>query len=57
MVGPPLSCLDADLAFQGGPTAHAKDARQAAQMNAAAQEARSLLGRHQACKSAHAYTA
>ena len=45
VVGPPLSCLDADLSFQGSTTAGAKDARQAAQMNAAAQEARSLLGR------------
>lgn len=45
VVGPPLSCLDADLAFQSTGAA-SKDARQAAQMNAAAQEARNLLGRH-----------
>ena len=44
VVGPPLSCLDADLAFQASSSAPGKDARQAAQMNAAAQEARSLLG-------------
>lgn len=44
VVGPPLSCLDADLAFQASGPAASRDARQAAQMNAAAQEARGLLG-------------
>ena len=45
LVGPALSALDADIAFtQAQPTMKAKDPRAAAQMHAAAQEARSMLG-------------
>lgn len=45
LVGPALSALDADIAFtQAQPTMKARDPRAAAQMHAAAQEARSMLG-------------
>ncbi len=45
IVGPPLSSLDAELAFQQEAVARSKDARKQAQMNAAAQEARGMLGK------------
>ena len=44
IVGPALTALDADVAFQGGIAARAKDAVKAAQQTAAAQEARTMLG-------------
>ena len=44
IVGPALSSLDADLAFRQEAVARSKDARKQAQMNAAAQEARGMLG-------------
>ena len=43
IVGPPLSSLDAELAFRQEFTG-SKEARKQAQMNAAAQEARGMLG-------------
>lgn len=43
-MGPALSSLDADLAFKPEAVARTKDARRQAQMNAAAQEARGMLG-------------
>jgi len=45
IVGPPLSSLDAELAFQQEAVARSKDARKQAQMNAAGQEARGMLGK------------
>ncbi|DBA85094.1 TPA: hypothetical protein ACH3X2_005818 [Trebouxia sp. C0005] len=44
IVGPPLSSLDAELAFHPEAVARSKDARKQAQMAAAAQEARGMLG-------------
>lgn len=44
IVGPALSSLDADLAFKQEAVTRSKDARKQAQMNAAAQEARGMLG-------------
>lgn len=44
IVGPALSSLDADLAFKQEGVAGSKDARRQAQMSAAAQEARGMLG-------------
>ena len=44
IVGPPLSSLDAELAFKQDTGSRSKDARKQAQMNAAAQEARGMLG-------------
>ena len=44
VVGPPLSSLDAELAFQQDAVTRSKDARKQAQMSAAAQEARGMLG-------------
>ena len=44
IVGPALSSLDADLAFKQEAVAGSKDPRKQAQMNAAAQEARGMLG-------------
>ncbi len=44
-MGPPLSSLDAELAFQQEAVPRSKDARKQAQMNAAAQEARGMLGK------------
>lgn len=44
IVGPALSSLDADLAFKQEAVARSKDVRKQAQMNAAAQEARGMLG-------------
>ncbi|KAL0049997.1 hypothetical protein WJX82_002413 [Trebouxia sp. C0006] len=44
IVGPPLSSLDAELAFQQEAGPRSKDARKQAQMTAAAQEARGMLG-------------
>lgn len=43
-MGPALSSLDADLAFKQEGVARSKDARKQAQVNAAAQEARGMLG-------------
>jgi hypothetical protein len=45
IVGPPLSSLDAELAFQQEAGPRSKDARKQAQMTAAAQEARGMLGK------------
>ena len=45
IVGPPLSSLDAELAFQQAAGPRSKDARKQAQMTAAAQEARGMLGK------------
>ena len=44
IVGPALSSLDAELAFKQEVGARSKDARKQAQANAAAQEARGMLG-------------
>ncbi|DBA94847.1 hypothetical protein WJX77_009545 [Trebouxia sp. C0004] len=44
IVGPPLSSLDAELAFQQEAVARSKDARKQAHMSGAAQEARGMLG-------------
>ncbi len=44
-MGPPLSSLDAELAFQQEAGPRSKDARKQAQMTAAAQEARGMLGK------------
>ena len=44
-MGPPLSSLDAELAFQQEAVPRSKDARKQAQMTAAAQEARGMLGK------------
>ena len=49
IVGPPLSSLDAELAFKQDAGNRAKDARKQAQMSAAAQEARGMLGMHAIC--------
>ena len=43
-MGPPLSSLDAELAFRQEAFTGSKEARKQAQMNAAAQEARGMLG-------------
>ena len=44
IVGPALSSLDADLGFKQEGVPGSKDARRQAQMSAAAQEARGMLG-------------